>query len=66
MDLKTNSPFSEYQEVEGGRQKNPTKKPIENRPSKKKTSFEPLYRTTDKYRRVIKPMKVEDFLTHRP
>jgi len=26
-------------------------------------SLEPLYKTTDRYRQVMKPMNVEDFLT---
>jgi len=39
-----------------------------NRPNKKKapsrkTSINPLYETTDQYRKVCKPMNVEDFLS---
>jgi hypothetical protein len=32
----------------------------------RKTSFNPLYETTDRYRKVSKPLNVEDFLSPDP
>ena len=48
------------------------KDPAEKRHLKKreapsrKTSFNPLYETTDRYRKVCKPLNVEDFLSPDP
>ena len=43
--------------------KKAVEKSTEKNPHLSKTSLYPLYDTTDKYRRVIKPMKVEDFFS---
>lgn len=60
FDRKGMSPFSspvEGQKVKERREESPAQGK-----SSSKTSLEPLYHTTDQYRQVIKPMKVEDFL----
>jgi len=49
-------------EREKASKKEPSKKSRKRQVPRPKTSCDPLYDTTDKYKRVIKPMKIEDFL----
>jgi hypothetical protein len=55
--------FSASPAVDGKTLKSKKKSRSEKNPPSKKTSLDPLYETTDQYRQVIKPLKVEDFLS---
>jgi len=62
MKKKKRSFFSAHQAVGFSEQADEKKKMPKLTTPLTRTSLDPLYSTTDKYRRVIKPMKVEDFL----
>jgi hypothetical protein len=62
MKIKSSTSFPAFRPVEGQTKKAVGKKSDKD-PHLSKTSLDPLYDTTDKYRRVIKPMKVEDFFS---
>lgn len=62
MKTKGNPSFSVFPAVEGKREEAPSVEKSETKAPSQKTSLDPLYDTTDKYRQVVKPMKVEDFL----
>ena len=63
MKIKSSSSFPTFRPAEGQEQKKAVERNKEKNPHLSKTSLDPLYDTTDKYRRVIKPMKVEDFFS---
>lgn len=63
MKKKRNSFFAGDPEPERNDQ-DPRKRKLFSDPSPlRRTSMDPLYETTDRYRKVTKPMKVEDFLS---
>ena len=63
MKRKTRSPFATSPGLKDSKVKKEKKNPTKDKPDLTKTSFDPLYDTTDRYRKVCKPMDVEDFLT---
>jgi len=62
MKRKIKSPFSVDPGLEDSKTKSSKKKAPKDKKDLRKTSYDPLYDTTDQYRKVCKPMDVEDFL----
>ena len=63
MKVREKSSFSAFAAGEEKHSKKSPNKRMKKNSQLSKTSVDPLYKTTDQYRQVIKPMKVEDFLS---
>ena len=63
MERKSKSIFSASPGIEDPLKNDENEKTAKDKPNPKKTSYDPLYDTTDRYRKVCKPMDVEDFLS---
>ena len=63
MDKKMKSPFAATPGLVDPKKKKEKRLSAEGKRDLKKTSADPLYDTTDRYRKVCKPMDVDDFLS---
>lgn len=63
MDKKMKSPFAATPGLDDQKKKNEKRLSTKSQRDLKKTSADPLYDTTDRYRKVCKPMDVDDFLS---
>ena len=63
MDKKMKSPFATSPGLEDPKKKKEKMLSTKDKRDLKKTSAAPLYDTTDRYRKVCKPMDVDDFLS---